>query len=117
MKTLAVFENGLRISGVFLSLAFVFGGIWFVRSGKTATKAGKSLLILGVISGIGAAATLVYANVGPPPEARSITSRLFDQKVMSPYRFASGQVMVETTDESESITLIVPDPPKKPGDE
>jgi hypothetical protein len=105
------------VSGLFLSLAFVFGGIWFVRSGKTATKTGKSLVVLAVISGLGSAATFVYANVGPPPEARSITSKLFDQKVMSPYRFASGRIRLETTTESESLTLIVPDPTAKPGEE
>lgn len=96
------------VSGIFLSLAFVFGGIWFVRSGKAATKAGKFMVVLAAVAGIASAATFVYANVGPPPEARSITSKLFDQKIFFPYRFASGKIKVETTD-GENIRLIVPD--------
>jgi hypothetical protein len=96
------------VSGIFLSLAFVFGGIWFVRSGKTATKASKGMIVLAAVAGIASAATLVYANVGPPPEARSITSKLFDQKIFFPYRFASGKIKVEVTD-GENVRLIVPD--------
>jgi hypothetical protein len=105
------------MSGVFLSLAIVFGGMWFVRSGKASTMPGKTLIILAVITGIGSVATFVYANAGPPPEARSITSKLFDQRIMSPYRFASGQIRVETTTEGEGIILIVPDSTPKPGEE
>lgn len=104
------------VSGIFLSLAFVFGGIWFVRSGKAATKMGKAFVIITVIAGIGSAATFVYANVGPPPEARSITSKLFDQKVMSPYRFASGKIKIETSD-SDSVQFIVPDASPAPSGE
>ena len=88
-----------------------------MRSGKAATRSGKTLVILAVIAGLGSAATLIYANAGPPLEARSITSKLFDQKIMSPYRFASGKIRVETTTESDNITLIVPDATPRPGEE
>ena len=102
---------------MFLSLAIVFGGMWFVRSGKTATKTGKTLVILAVIAGVGSAATFVYANIGPPLEARSITGKLFDKKVFTPYRFASGKIKIETSDDG-IVQLVVPDPPDKPtGDE
>lgn len=104
------------VSGTFLSLAFVFGGIWFVRSGKAATKTGKTFVILAVLAGIGSAATLVYANAGPPPEARSITSKLFDQKVFFPYRFASGKIKIETSD-GKNVQLIVPDASAAPSGE
>ncbi|MGH9819508.1 MAG: hypothetical protein ACRD43_05010, partial [Pyrinomonadaceae bacterium] len=68
-------------SGIFMSLALVFGGLWFVRSGKAATKTGKSLVVLALIAGIASAATFVYANAGPPPEARSITGKMFSQAI------------------------------------
>ena len=121
-STAAVAGNGVPrtqtiMSGMFLSLAIIFGGIWFARSGKASTMPGKTLIVLAVITGIGSVATMVYANAGPPPEARSITSKLFDQKVMSPYRFAGGQIRVETTTEGDTITLIVPDSTAKPGEE
>jgi len=105
------------MSGIFLSLAMIFGGMWFARSGKAASRPSKAFIIFAVMTGIGSVATIVYANAGPPPEARSITSKLFDQKIMSPYRFASGQIRVETTTEGDTITLIVPDSTSKPGEE
>jgi len=96
------------VSGAFLSLAFVFGGMWFVRSGRSATKAGKALIAMAVVAGIGSAVTLVFANAGPPPEARSITSRLFDKNLFFPYRFASGKIKIETSDKN-FVQLIVPE--------
>ncbi|HQY68176.1 MAG TPA: hypothetical protein PLD38_12925 [Pyrinomonadaceae bacterium] len=101
------------VSGAFLSLALVFGGMWLVRSGKSATKMGKTLVILTVIAGIGSAATLVYANAGPPPETRSITGKIFSQTVQS-WKWGSGKIKVETKSEGDSIDLIVPDSPKTP---
>ena len=92
------------VSGTFLSLALVFGGMLFVRTGKTS---GKALVILAVLAGLGTAATFVYANVGPPPEARSITSKLFNDKVFTPYQFASGSIKIEAVD-SGGVQLIVP---------
>ena len=74
------------VSGTFLSLAFVFGGMWFVRSGRSAANGGKALAIAAVLGGIGAATTVVFANVGPPPGARSITSKLSAEK----NKFAQG---------------------------
>jgi len=93
------------MSGLFLSLALVFGGVWFVRSGRSP----KSAAIIVVLLGIGTAATFVFANAGPPPEARAITSKLFDMKVFTPYRFASGKIKIEVSDDNNSVQLIVPD--------
>ena len=102
------------VSGMFLSLAFVFGGIWFVRSGKTATKTGKAFVILAVIVGLGSAATLIYANAGPPAEARSITGKMFSQYVHI-YKFGTGAVRLETKDDDvRGVEFIVPDPADKP---
>lgn len=101
------------VSGAFLSLAFIFGGMWFVRSGKATSKTGKTLVVLAMLAGIGSAATFVYANAGPPPEARTITSKMFSQSVRS-YNFGSGKIRIETKEDSKSVELIVPDPVEKP---
>lgn len=103
------------VSGMFLSLAIVFGGIWFVRSGKNTQAKGRALVGLTVIT---AAASFVYANIGPPPEARSITSALFTRSVHM-YKQASGKIKVETLTESSrnEIELIVPDPKTSTPDE
>lgn len=104
------------VSGTFLSLALVFGGMWFVRSGKTATKAGKNLVILAAVVGLACAATFVYANAGPPQEARSITGKMFTPAVHM-YGAGWGTVKLETGDQKQ-IQLIVPDPkPTKPNGE
>lgn len=106
------------ISGMFLSLAFVFGGVWLVRSRKVNTKTGKALAIGTVLFLSGAVATIVYANAGPPPEARSLTNKFFSQGV-NIYKFGSGKVKLETSTEVTMPTLIVPDIPdqKKPNGE
>ncbi len=100
------------VSGAFLSLALVFGGMWFVRSGKAATKTGKTLVILAILASVGSAATFVYANAGPPPEARSITGKMFVPAVHM-YNGGWGTVRLEAGDKTQ-IELIVPDPQDKP---
>ena len=100
---------------MFLSLAMVFGGIWFVRNGKSATKTGKTLVIFAFIAGVGSAATLVFANAGPPPASRSITSALFDKKAFVYVNSASGKIKLEVSDQS-SVELRVPAPENWPLD-
>jgi hypothetical protein len=102
------------VSGMFLSLAIVFGGIWFARSGKVSSRSGNALVIVAVLTGLGSAATFIYGNAGPPPEARSITGKMFTPAVHL-YGFGSGQIKLETTDEDRNdIQLIVPDPQTTP---
>jgi hypothetical protein len=110
--------NGLQtiMSGLFLSLAIVFGGVWFMRSAK-APRANKGVIAAILLSFI-ASATLVFANAGPPAEARSITGKMFSQ-AMHMYGFGWGKIKVETTDDDDRITLIVPNPKtsSSPGEE
>lgn len=103
------------VSGMFLSLAIAFGGMLFLRS-KPSTAATRSIVIGAVVVFVGVAGTFVYANVGPPPAARSITSKLFDEKVFIPYRFASGKIKIETSEDSNRVELIVPEPTATPKD-
>lgn len=106
------------VSGMFLSLAFVFGGVWLARSRKIETKTGKALIIGSVLFLSGAVATITFANAGPPPEARSITGKFFSQAVHI-YKFGSGKIKLETSDTVNIPTLIVPDVKEtpKPSDE
>ena len=53
----------------------------------------------------------MFANAGPPPEARSITGKMFTPAVHL-YKFGYGKVKVETSDDDrDEIELIVPDAP------
>jgi hypothetical protein len=98
------------VGGLFLSLAIVFGGIWFARSGKLSLRTNSAIVVLIIFTAIGSAATFVYGNAGPPPEARSITGRMFTQAVHM-YGFGSGQIKLETSDDPDQpLELIVPDP-------
>jgi hypothetical protein len=96
------------MTGLFMSLAIVFGGIWFARSGKVASKGVKTAVIAIGITAIASAATFVYANAGPPAEARSITGKMFSQAVHI-YGFGWGRVKLGVSD-NERLQLIVPDP-------
>lgn len=97
------------VSGMFLTLAFVFGGVWLARSGKTVSKNGRALGIGAFLFLGGAFATFVFANAGPPPEARSITGKMFTDAVHM-YNSGSGEIKLETSEERDYIQLIVPNP-------
>lgn len=96
------------MSGAFLSLALIFGGFWFIRSGKAASKGVRNLVILGVVSAVALTATFVYANIGPPPFS-GFTNRLFNRNAMvgGTYAHESG-IRIERTNGTE-IELIIPD--------
>jgi hypothetical protein len=97
------------VSGAFLSLALVFGGLWLARSKKIDTKGARGLAIGAFIFLSGAVATVVLANAGPPDEARSITGKIFSEPVHS-YKQASGEIKLMINDVDEDIELVVPDP-------
>jgi preprotein translocase subunit SecG len=112
-NTAAVTASGFSrtqtiMAGLFMSLAIVFGGIWVARSGKMASKGVKAAVLTLGIGAIATAATFVYANAGPPAEARSITGKMFSQAVHI-YGFGWGQVKIGISD-TDRVRLIVPDP-------
>lgn len=92
------------VSGLFLSLAIVFGGVWFSKRGK----ANKTLIAGAVLLLLGSAATIVFANVGPPTDLRSISGKLFDKNVFGSWNRASGNIKIKVTDSGSSLELIVP---------
>lgn len=98
------FRNAQNVfAGGFMSLAFLFGGVWLFRS-----KAAKNVKVAGalvLISLSGAAATYVYANAGPPPEARTITSKSFS-KGFSYYNFGGGKIKLGMTNEENPILQV-----------
>jgi len=97
------------VSGFFLSLAFVFGGVWLARSrSKGEAKTSKALIIGAGLFLTGALTTISFANIAPPLEARSINSKIFSESVHR-YKQASGRIKLETSDENDRIELIVPD--------
>jgi hypothetical protein len=103
------------VSGVLLSLAVAFGGIWFARQGKSSAKVSRSAAAAMVIFAGGALATIVYGNAGPPAEAREITGKMFSP-ALHVYKFGGGKIKLEVSDTETQPKLIVPDPQTKPGE-
>ena len=93
------------VSGMFISLAIVFAGIWFARSGKLSTRTAAGSIVL-VFAGL---AVIVYGNAGPPSEARSITGKMFSP-AMHIYKFGGGKIKLEVSEDEDQVQLIVPDP-------
>lgn len=97
------------VGGVFLSLAFVFAGFWFIRPGRSIANGGKAAAAAAIIFASGALATIAFGNAGPPAEARSITGKMFTQ-ALHIYGFGGGKIKLEVSDEVKTPTLIVPNP-------
>jgi len=100
------------VGGLFLSLAMIFGGVWFTRSRKTDLKPNKPAVVAVALFFCGAFATVVFANIGPPLEARSIAGQIFSPAVQR-YKRASGKIKLEISEDTNGVQLIVPDVPKE----
>jgi len=101
----AISRTQTIISGLFLSLAVIFGGVWFSKRGE----ANKTLVAGAVLFLIGSGATLVFANAGPPQELRSISNKIFKKELFSyGWNYASGKVKVKVSDDTNEIELVIP---------
>lgn len=90
------------VSGIFLSLAFVFGGVFLFKNNSA--KAAVSLILLGILS---TSATIIYANTPPPPRNVKFDESFFTDKIKTTYYGVIGPVKVVVT-ESEHFRLLVP---------
>jgi hypothetical protein len=95
------------VGGMFLTFAFVFGGVWLVRS-KKPSKTVIGLFLVGVFA---AGSVLVFANIAPPRRF-GITKNMLSEEFQSRSgASARGKVRVKivngTTADSD-IKLLVP---------
>ena len=97
------------MGGTLISLAIIFGGVWAFRSGKLATRSGKVTASVALVLAGGALTSLVYANIAPPLETRSIKGSIFSPAIQK-YKFVSGPIKLEIGENETAPTLIVPDP-------
>ncbi len=107
----SVFSRSQTIaSGMFLSLAMIFGGVWFARNRKTDGKTGKTIAAAAILMLVGSAATVAFANAGPPSVLRSITGDLFNKDAFRYWNQAQGSIKIQISkDQNDTIELIVPD--------
>ena len=103
----AMSRIGTVVGGLLLTLSFVFGGLWLMRNRKMSASNLSAMLLILSLSGVGTT-SLVFANAGPPPEVRSLTGRIFSIAVHS-YKYASGELRIETSNDVDYLELRVPD--------
>ncbi|HEX8072300.1 MAG TPA: hypothetical protein VF546_20310 [Pyrinomonadaceae bacterium] len=94
------------LAGIFLSLACACGGLWLVRARRADGRAARVAFGLLLVASGGAAAGAAYANAGPPPVARSLTSRILIPEAQ-PYG-VWGEVKIEIVDDSGPVRLVLP---------
>ena len=97
------------VGGILLSLAVAFAGIWFTRNKTMSTTGSRSAVAGAAILTVGALATIVYGNAGPPPDASNITGKMFSPAVHL-YKGGGGKIKLEVSDTVTIPKLIVPDP-------
>jgi len=97
------------IGGLFLSLAFIFGGVWLARGKVRMPKAATGGFIAVII---GLAGTIVYANIPPP---LPLNKNLFKNMQVTPFSRSEGTVKVRLSDEDDpEIRLLIPAEDAKP---
>jgi hypothetical protein len=101
------------VGGIFLSLAFVFGGVWLARSKGQISKPAIGILLLSVV---GVGTTLVIGNV-PPPKRVPLASAVDGDKLGN--FIAAGKVKIKIVDweTRDDISLVLPKKQEGGGEE
>jgi len=100
------------IAGIFMSISLAFGGVWLMRSGATSGKLARTAAVITLIGASGIATGIALGNAGPPPVARSLTSKILTPELQ--WWGAYGKVTVEVVADGDQITLILPRVKEKP---
>lgn len=95
------------VGGMFLTFAFVFGGVWLVRSKKPS----KTVVGLFLVGSFAAGSVLVFANIAPP-RIFGINKNMLSQEFQSRSgASARGKVRVKIVNGNAAdsdIKLLVP---------
>jgi hypothetical protein len=94
------------ISGFFLSFSVILAGFWFLNYRKNKSKAPRVAMALAVVVLGGAVTSLVYANAGPPPGARTLNSKILAKEFRQ--TGASGDVKIEIVESGTFIQVLLP---------
>ena len=92
----SVFENSdinrtqTIVSGLFLSLALVFGGVWLARNKGKVSKSAAAVVVIAVL---GMTATFVTANVRAPKNY-GFSRSLFSGEMTTDNAYAEGKVKI-----------------------
>jgi hypothetical protein len=102
------------MGGLFLALAFVFGGVWLARS-----KPSKTIIGLFLVGVFAAGAVLVFANIAPPRRFGIDKFMLSEEFQSRSGATARGKVQVKIVNDSSPVSpdlkLLIPmNPENKP---
>jgi hypothetical protein len=95
------------VGGMFLTFAFVFGGVWLMRS-KKPSKTVVGLFLIGILGG---ATILVTANIAPPQNVGINKNMLSEELGNRSRNFAKGKVRVKIVNGNAAdsdIKLLIP---------
>lgn len=93
------------VAGLLLSCAFVFGGVWFVRSAKESNKATRAAMIFALLFAGGAVVSVSFANMRPP-EMQTLNSDILSERAS---RFGvRGAIKIEVSSNVSQFVLQVP---------
>ena len=93
------------VGGLFLSLAFVFGGVWLARSREPIPTPAIGILLLALL---GLGTTIVIGNVAPPKRI-GLTADIMSEKMEGRVK-ASGKMKLILANYStgDDVTIIIP---------
>jgi hypothetical protein len=100
------------IGGAFLSLAFVFGGVWLMSGKKTVSKPIAAAAAIAICA---FAAAVAYANIAPPKRNSRIAQDIFSKKMIKEGIAESRiKVQVSADEYGNEVILAVPKTADKP---
>jgi hypothetical protein len=104
-ETASGFSTQTIAGGLFLSLAFVFGGVWLARAKGQVSKPALGAVLLAVV---GMGVTLVTGNV-PPPKRVVLDSGIIDAGKMNG-SVAAGKMKLLIVDyqSNDDVMLVLP---------
>lgn len=104
------FTSQTIVVGLFISLAFVFGGVWLARSKGAVSKPAIGIVVLAVV---GMGATLAIGNIAPPRRI-GLDADILDKKMVGRI-MASGKVKIQLVDYRSGDEVMLLLPQKKQG--
>lgn len=107
------FSTQTMVGGLFLSPAFVFGGVWLARSKGQVSKPALGMVLLAVV---GMGTTLVIGNV-PPPKRVALDSGIINaEKLKGSVAAGKMKLLIVDYQSKDDVMLVLPNRDAGAGD-
>jgi hypothetical protein len=98
------FSTQTLVGGLFLSLAFVFGGVWLARSKGQVSKPALGVMVLAIV---GVGATLVTGNVAPPKRIALDSGIIDADKMRNSVAAGKMKLLLVDRESNEDVMLVL----------